>query len=99
MLLEPQRHRPVSERDFADDVSTAPAHAVLVAEMPQVGDALIIDHRVPHDVLPCDEARIVIRTDIIYERCGLPECASEKTVYPEAALPDAAAAWRIHRRR
>ena len=35
---------------------------------PVAGNALVFDHRILHRVLPTSELKIIIRTDIIYEK-------------------------------
>lgn len=73
LLLEPQRHLSVGERDFSDASSIASATDVLAAVTPVAGDALVLDHRVPHDVPPSEGERLVMRTDVVYVCCGADE--------------------------
>jgi hypothetical protein len=60
---------PVWARDHRDwDRRTRP-HEVLAAVRPELGAALVLDHRLAHDVARWDGPgrRVIIRADVIYE--------------------------------
>ena len=64
-----QSHLPVWARDHRDwDRDTRPDE-VLAAVPPERGAALVLDHRIAHDVARWDGPgpRIVIRADVVYE--------------------------------
>ena len=75
LLIDPQRNRPLSERDYRDwprpEPSTSPR--VLFRALPPGGSALILDHRVLHDadVLTGRGPKLLLRTDILFRRCGV----------------------------
>jgi len=77
-LLDPQRHLPTSERRFADGEFSPSPRDILLALRPSLGSALLFDHRLPHDAEFWAEAspRLVLRTDIVFARCGLPALAT-----------------------
>lgn len=61
------------EHDFADWTRGAYSHEVELAVQPVAGDALVYDHRKLHDcekvrLQPQSPARIVLRTDIVYQK-------------------------------
>lgn len=72
-LRDGQRGLPVSERDHEDWERTARDSEILVGVNPVAGRALIFDHRLLHDAEAWQgqEPRLLMRTDIIFERCGL----------------------------
>lgn len=76
-IQDPQAHLPVSERDLEDWPRFATAEEVLLAVPPEAGSCLVFDHRLLHDAeifSPPRESRrferkIILRTDIVFERC------------------------------
>lgn len=78
LLLDRQRHLPTSLRCFADREDVAPPRDVLLAVPSQAGRALVFAHRIPHDAptWPGPGARVVLRTDVVYTRCGHPGAAA-----------------------
>ena len=72
-LLEPQRHRPTSLRNHDDWTRLARPEEILTAVETRPGRALAFDHRVLHDSTPWEGPgeRLLLRTDIVFERCGL----------------------------
>jgi len=72
-LLDPQRGLPVAERNHDDWEQPAGPERVLLGVQPLAGRALIFDHRLLHDgeAWNGDQPRLLLRTDIIFERCGL----------------------------
>jgi NAD+ synthetase len=73
-LLDRQRHLPVRERDFSDHTRPAPAHDVLWAAPDDPGTAIVFDHRLLHEGRAWTGAqpRLLVRADVIFERCGPP---------------------------
>lgn len=64
-----QSHRPTRERDFSDWVREARADEIDVEVYPTLGNVLVFDHRLCHDV-QCWEGpgpRVIIRADVVYE--------------------------------
>lgn len=76
-ILDSQRHLPLVERDHSDWTRTAQSHEVLFSVQPKAGSTLIFDHRILHDsdVIKSSAEKIIMRTDIVFERCGLPRRA------------------------
>jgi NAD+ synthetase len=74
LLHDPQRALPVARRDFSDREAPPAPREVLATISPRRGSALVFDHRVPHDCATWLGAstRWVLRTDVIFARCGLP---------------------------
>jgi NAD+ synthetase len=72
-LRDAQRGLPVAERNHEDWSQPAGESEILTGVQPRAGRALIFDHRLLHDAQPWhgQEARLLMRTDIIFERCGL----------------------------
>ena len=75
LLIDPQRNRPLDERDYSDWSAPEPSDSsrVLVRVLPRGGSALILDHRVLHDaeVLAGERPKLLLRTDLLFRRCGL----------------------------
>ncbi|KAH8648806.1 hypothetical protein BGZ60DRAFT_534943 [Tricladium varicosporioides] len=71
-LLDRQRFLPLDERDYADYPLLSPSRDVLTVAPAKRGDVLVFDHRILHDASIWDgtDSRIIIRTDIIFQRCG-----------------------------
>ena len=72
-LHDPERGQPVSERTFADWDQPAPQADCLVEVLPQAGRAVLFDHRLLHDgeAWAGPGERVIVRTDLVFERCGL----------------------------
>lgn len=89
LLIDPQRNRPLAERDHADWPSPEPSDSprVLFGALPRAGSALILDHRVLHDadVLEGEQPKLVLRTDILFRRGGL--AARKATLVAKPRLP------------
>jgi hypothetical protein len=68
-IADGQGRLPTAARDFADWSRAPRADEVLVRCEPRVGDALVFDHRLCHDVERWDGpgARISVRADVVYE--------------------------------
>jgi NAD+ synthetase len=75
LLVDPQRNRPLSERDYTDWPSPEPSNSprVLFRVPPRKGSTLILDHRVLHDARAHegDSPKILLRTDILFGPCGI----------------------------
>lgn len=72
-ILDRQRYLPRSERVYKDSfVKPSPREVVMDIEG-FAGSALIFDHRIYHDSdeLCIPEDKIILRTDIVFEQCGL----------------------------
>ncbi|KAH6665468.1 hypothetical protein B0J14DRAFT_232462 [Halenospora varia] len=71
-LLDRERFLPLDERDYADHPLLSPSSEVLVVVPAKRGDVLVFDHRILHDASAWNakDSRIILRTDIIFERCG-----------------------------
>jgi len=72
-LHDPQRGFPVLQRNHQDWEGPAQERDILAAVTPEAGKALIFDHRLLHDgeAWLGQEPRLLLRTDVIFERCGL----------------------------
>jgi len=84
LLNDSQRNLPIHERDFSDAFLQADDGDVLAQVAPKKGCVLIIDHRILHEATPWTGPgdRILLRTDIIFERCGIPSSPVSKPGYP-----------------
>ena len=73
-IVDPQRHLPLAERVYKDWTDLARARDILAPVAPELGSALVFDHRILHDseMIRGTAPKIIMRTDIIFERCGLP---------------------------
>ena len=72
-ILEPQVNIPPEERNYEDWKREAGPEEIVAIASPGAGDALFLDHRVLHDGQLLNAGRkIIMRTDVIFERCGLP---------------------------
>ena len=94
-LRDGQRGLPVKERDHQDWDHPAQQGEILVGIQPMAGRALIFDHRLLHDGQPWQgqEARLLLRTDLIFERCGLlPGSPPVSHPQPPLVLPQKLAA-------
>jgi NAD+ synthetase len=71
-ILDSQRNQPSRERDYSDWSRAADSREILLSVQPKAGSALVFDHRLLHDAegWEGDTPRIIMRTDIIFERCG-----------------------------
>jgi NAD+ synthetase len=71
-LVDHQRFLPLGERNYTDHDISAPSCDILVEVPAKAGDVLVFDHRVLHDgsTWHGTAPRILLRTDIIYERCS-----------------------------
>ncbi len=80
-LLEPQRHRPTAMRNHQDWTRLAREEEVLTSVDTRAGRALAFDHRLLHDSTPWEGPgeRLLLRTDIVFERCGLQPIAPRVT--------------------
>lgn len=79
-ILDRQRYLPRQERSYKDSfIKPAPREIILDVEG-FAGSALIFDHRIYHDSdeLCVPENKIILRTDIVFEQCGL---ASTNALY------------------
>jgi hypothetical protein len=65
-IWDDQQHLPNHLKDFSDRKSFD-SHKEMEF-FPVAGNALVFDHRIFHRVLPTKELKIIIRTDIIYEK-------------------------------
>lgn len=72
-ILDPQINLPLSERIYEDWDRLANPEEIITAVSPRAGAALILDHRVLHDgeALQAGANKIIMRTDVVFERCGL----------------------------
>lgn len=84
-LCDRQRGLPVAERNHEDWDHPAPEADCLAEVLPQAGRAVLFDHRLLHDGEAWEGPgeRLIVRTDLIFERCGL------LPGMPEAPLPAA----------
>ena len=72
-ILEPQVDIPPDQRNYEDWKREAGPEEIVAIASPGAGDALFLDHRVLHDGQLLNAGRkIIMRTDVIFERCGLP---------------------------
>ncbi len=73
-LIDGQRHLPLPWRAFDDPAAARIAHGTLERVALNAGEALVFDHRVLHDAEPWAGPgdRVVLRTDVIWQRCGPP---------------------------
>ena len=68
-----ERHLPTKERCFPDHKQANNEDDVLQIFASVAGHGLIFDHRLLHDTnsIPKGQTRLVLRTDLIFERCGI----------------------------
>ena len=71
IIKDPQVKLALNEREYSDWTRCAKENEVLWSNKPKEGDALIFDHRILHDSEQSSEEKIIIRTDVIFERCGV----------------------------
>ena len=78
--LDVQRHLEVSKRNFEDLISNEKSYNILAELDVGLGDAVCFDHRILHDVTPYvgESERVVIRTDILYQKSFLEKAVSYK---------------------
>lgn len=88
-LVDHQRFLPPGERNYTDHDTQAPSCGILVEVPAKAGDVLVFDHRVLHDGSTWNEMspRILLRTDIIYERCSSHAVHASQESGPLAPLP------------
>ena len=88
-LRDPQRGLPVHERNFEDWDHPAPQADCLAEILPQAGRAVLFDHRLLHDgeAWAGPGERLIVRTDLVFERCGLLPESPCKVFYPPAGTP------------
>ena len=91
-LLDPQRCLPLDERVYADRPVPGAPRDVLVEVPAGPGDALVFDHRLLHDgsTWHGPGSRILLRTDIIFERCAPHVIQTPK---PRVVLPSSLGQW------
>ncbi len=91
LLIDPQRNRPLSERDYADWPSPEPSNSprVLFRVQPRAGSALVLDHRILHDAdsHEGDSPKLLLRTDILFEPCEIRARQSVSVSVPAPRLP------------
>lgn len=89
-ILDTQRSLPSTERDYGDWTRAAEPHEIVLAVQPNAGGALLFDHRMLHDAegWQAETPRIIIRTDIVFERCGesTPVESCDRADAPSATL-------------
>jgi NAD+ synthetase len=88
-LIDHQRFLPLDERNYTDHDSQASSCDILVEVPAKAGDVLVFDHRVLHDGSTWNgtSPRILLRTDIIYERCSSHAIHVSKRSAPLPPLP------------
>jgi NAD+ synthetase len=90
-IRDPQFGMPLDERNLDDWTRYAKPEDVLLRVKPRAGSALVFDHRLLHDSEPLlGGVKIIMRTDIIFERCGLPRRA-KVTVSRPLGMPEQSA--------
>jgi hypothetical protein len=70
-LIDPQAGRPMELMDFSDWDRAGNLNEILFRVAPEIGHALVFDHRLLHDSEPLgedDPEKIIIRTDIMFEK-------------------------------
>jgi NAD+ synthetase len=79
-ILDGQRNLPFSERVFCDWNRFANESEVLEQIRPVLGSILVFNHRLLHDseAIKAGGEKLIIRTDIIFERCGLDDARPAK---------------------
>jgi NAD+ synthetase len=70
-IRDPQLNLPKSQRCYEDWTSPAHDQEILLSISPSRGNALFFDHRMLHESsrMMWNDYKIVLRTDILYERC------------------------------
>ncbi|KAI1754531.1 hypothetical protein F4782DRAFT_34972 [Xylaria castorea] len=69
-LLDAQRWMPLDERDYSDHAKPTSPKDVLIEVPMAIGDCLLFDHNVLHDIVVKNDALdapILLRTDVIYQ--------------------------------
>jgi NAD+ synthetase len=84
--LDRWRHLPPGERAFED--GEAPAHPwEILTTGGDLGSALVFDHRLRHEGRPLRAGqKIVLRTDLVYARCGAPALLAPPSAPPGSPL-------------
>lgn len=67
-LVDPQNGLKVEDRDFSDQFFTPKDNDVLQTARQKQNSGVIFDHRILHDSEPNKNEKIIIRTDIVYEK-------------------------------
>jgi hypothetical protein len=67
ILQDGQDEIPEKERKHKDRNFPAGENEVLFKIQPKAGSVFLFDHRLFHDAEPCEEERILIRTDLVFE--------------------------------
>ncbi len=72
-LIDPQKNIPVANRNLEDWDKLPTKKEIWFEINPKQGHAMIFDHRILHDaeILKGRKVKIILRTDIIFEKCGL----------------------------
>lgn len=72
LLIDSQRYFSLEERNHADSSSMALSRESLANVNARPGDVLVFDHRLRHDapIWYGTNSRIILRTDITFERCA-----------------------------
>jgi len=74
-ILDPQTVEPVvplAQRDYNDWSRLSRPDEIIASLYPLPGAAILMDHRVLHDSQELSSGtKIIMRTDIVFERCGL----------------------------
>ena len=93
---DPQASIPVERRSLEDWSELATPDQVLTSISPSVGSILLFDHRLLHDSEPYSGSaeKVIMRTDIVFERCGL-ATGRELTVSKPLGLPETVASSQI----
>ncbi len=88
-LLDTQRNLPSSERDYRDWTRLAEESEVIIKSTPRAGRVVTFDHRVLHDAEPWSgkNPRVIIRTDVIFERCDKIGCGNVAAKRDALATP------------
>jgi NAD+ synthetase len=87
-IIDPQRGVPLARRNLNDWDRLATPKDVLLRVKPKAGSALVFDHRLLHDsVALTGGVKVIMRTDIIFEKCGLPPQAALHVSKP-LGMPD-----------
>jgi hypothetical protein len=71
ILKDGQDNVPENQRIHQDRNLPALEEEVLLKVQPKAGSVFLFDHRLYHDAEPCNEERMLIRTDLVFEVSGI----------------------------
>jgi NAD+ synthetase len=73
LLLDRQRHVPLDDWDYSDQIDRPQERDILLRSPPRAGSAFVFDHFLLHaaETWNSSSHRLILRTDVMFERCGI----------------------------